>query len=46
MTLLVGLTSLGIEKLKFHFFDHYEKLIVGLVLCGLGALILLLHHHH
>ncbi len=39
MLLLVGLTSLGIEKLRFEFFDRYEKLIVGLVLCALGAVI-------
>jgi putative Mn2+ efflux pump MntP len=41
MLLMVGLTSLGIERLQFSFFDRYEKLIVGLVLCALGALILL-----
>lgn len=40
MVFLVGLTSLGIEKLQLKFFDRYEKLIVGLVLCALGALIL------
>jgi hypothetical protein len=45
MLLLVGLTSLGIEKLQFAFFDRYEKLIVGLVLCTLGALVFLIHHH-
>lgn len=44
MLLLVGLTSLGIEKLQFSFFDRYEKLIVGLVLCALGALILIVRH--
>ena len=43
MLLMVGLTSLGIEQLKFAFFDKYEKLIVGLVLCALGALVLLVH---
>ncbi len=43
MLLMVGLTSLGIERLQFSFFDKYEKLIVGLVLCGLGALVLLVH---
>jgi putative Mn2+ efflux pump MntP len=41
MLLMVGLTSLGIERLQFTIFDRYEKLIVGLVLCALGALILL-----
>lgn len=43
MLLMVGLTSLGIERLQFTFFDKYEKLIVGLVLCALGALVLLVH---
>ncbi len=43
MLVLVGLTLLGIEKLQLQFFDRYEKLIVGLALCGLGALILLVH---
>lgn len=45
MMLLVGLTSLGIDKLQFTLFDKYEKLIVGLVLCALGAMILLSHNH-
>jgi putative Mn2+ efflux pump MntP len=44
MLLMVGLTSLGIERLQFTFFDRYEKLIVGLVLCALGALVLLVPH--
>jgi nickel/cobalt exporter len=43
MLLMVGLTSLGIERLQFTVFDRYEKLIVGLVLCALGALVLLVH---
>ena len=43
MLLMVGLTSLGIERLQFTFFDRYEKLIVGLVLCALGALALVVH---
>ena len=43
MLLMVGLTSLGIERLQFTFFDRYEKMIVGLVLCALGALVLLVH---
>ena len=44
MLLMVGLTSLGIERLQFSLFDRYEKLIVGLVLCALGALVLLVPH--
>jgi nickel/cobalt exporter len=43
MLLMVGLTSLGIERLQFTFFDKYEKLILGLVLCALGALVLFVH---
>jgi cytochrome c biogenesis protein CcdA len=43
MLLLVGLTSLGIERLQFTIFERYEKLILGLVLVGLGAMILLFH---
>ncbi len=41
MLLRVGLTSFGVERMQFTFFDRYEKGIVGLVLCGLGALVLL-----
>jgi cadmium resistance protein CadD (predicted permease) len=46
MLLMVGLTSLGIERLQFTFFDKYEKLILGTVLCALGALVLLVHDSH
>ncbi len=46
MLLLVGLTTLGIEKLQFAAFDKYEKLIVGSLLCLLGGLVLLVHHGH
>ena len=46
MLLMVGLASLGIEKLQFAAFDRYEKLIVGAVLVLLGALVLLVHHGH
>ncbi len=45
MLLLVGLTSLGIEKLKFAFFEKHEKWIIGTVLIVLGSVILLPHHH-
>jgi cadmium resistance protein CadD (predicted permease) len=44
MLLMVGLTSLGIERLQFSLFERYEKLIVGLVLCALGALVLVVQH--
>ena len=44
MLLLVGLTSLGIEKLRFEFIERYEKLLVGGVLGLLGAAILFVPH--
>jgi cytochrome c biogenesis protein CcdA len=43
MISMVALTSLGVEKLRFAFFDRFEKLIVGFVLIALGALVLLVH---
>ncbi len=43
MLLLVGLTSLGIEKLKFACFERHEKWIVGIVLIILGTAILVFH---
>lgn len=46
MLLLVGLTSLGIEKLRFQFIDRYEKLVVGLVLVALGTLVLVFQDGH
>ena len=45
MLVLVGLSTLGVEKLRFAFFDRFEKLIVGFVLIALGVLVLLLPHH-
>jgi cadmium resistance protein CadD (predicted permease) len=45
MVLLVGLTGLGVEKLPLAVFDRYEKLIMGLVLAGVGLFILLAHDH-
>jgi nickel/cobalt transporter (NicO) family protein len=46
MLLLVGLTSLGIDKLKFEFIERYEKLLVGGLLCLLGIGILVWPHSH
>lgn len=43
MLLLVGLTSLGVERLQFSVFERYEKLILGLVLVAVGSLILVFH---
>ncbi|HZL70826.1 MAG TPA: hypothetical protein VFC86_00090 [Planctomycetota bacterium] len=45
MVMLVGLTGLGVEKLPLAVFDRYEKLILGLVLAGVGSFILLAHEH-
>jgi putative Mn2+ efflux pump MntP len=45
MVMLVGLTGLGVEKLPLAVFDRYEKLILGLVLAGVGTFILLAHDH-
>lgn len=46
MLLLVLLTSLGVEKLQFRLFDRYEKLILGVLLLGLGGAILAVGHGH
>ncbi len=45
MMLWVGLVSLGVEKIQFRLFDRYEKLILGIVLAVLGAVMLLVGHH-
>jgi putative Mn2+ efflux pump MntP len=45
MVMLVGLTGLGVEKLPLAVIDRYEKLILGLVLAGVGTFILLAHEH-
>jgi nickel/cobalt transporter (NicO) family protein len=45
MVMLVGLTGLGVEKLPLAVFDRYEKLILGLVLAGVGTFILVAHRH-
>ena len=39
MLLLVGLTAAGVERLKFAFYDRFEKLILGIVLCVLGGIV-------
>jgi len=43
MLLLVGLTSLGIERLQFAVFERYEKLILGFVFVAVGSLIIIFH---
>lgn len=43
LVLLVTLSFLGIQKIKFQFLDQYEKLIIGVILCLVGISIKLLH---
>jgi cytochrome c biogenesis protein CcdA len=43
MLLLVGLTSLGVERLQFAAFERYEKLILGVIFCIVGSMILVFH---
>ncbi len=43
MLLLVGLTSLGVERLQFAAFERYEKVILGIVFCVVGSLIIVFH---
>ena len=45
MALLVGLAALGVDKLRFHAVERFEKLIVGLMLALLGAVLLLFDRH-
>jgi putative Mn2+ efflux pump MntP len=45
MALLVGLAALGIDRLRFEAVERYEKLLVGLVLLLLGALLLWVDRH-
>lgn len=46
MTSLVALSFYGASQLKFHWVEHYDKLLVGSVLCLVGILTLLFHDHH
>jgi len=43
MLLLVSLTSLGVDRIRFAFLSRYEKAVIGAILCLLGVLILLFH---
>lgn len=43
MLFLVWLGFHGVSAPKFNFLDHYEKLIIGLILCVLGVVGLLVH---
>jgi hypothetical protein len=46
MMILVTLSYLGIERLKFHFIDRYEKLIIGITLCILSLVTYLIMSGH
>jgi hypothetical protein len=39
MVLLVQVGLLGLERLKWHFLEHHERLITGAVLAGLGVFV-------
>lgn len=42
--LLVTLASKSIEKFKWHFLEHHEKKITGIVLIALGLLSYFIKH--
>lgn len=39
MILMVGIGLRGVEKIKWSFLEHHEKMVVGIVLIALGVLI-------
>ncbi|KAJ8766826.1 hypothetical protein K2173_008380 [Erythroxylum novogranatense] len=45
MTSLVALSFYGASQLKFHWVERHDKLLVGSVLCLVGILNLMFHHH-
>ncbi|XP_073100254.1 uncharacterized protein [Elaeis guineensis] len=45
MISLVALSFYGASQLKFHWVEHYDKLILGSVLCLVGVLTFVLHDH-
>ncbi|CAL0317564.1 unnamed protein product [Lupinus luteus] len=45
MTSLVALSFYGASQLKFKWVERYDKLLVGSVLCLVGLLTLIFHHH-
>lgn len=45
MTSLVALSFYGASQLKFHWVERYDKLLVGSVLCLVGILTYVFHHH-
>ncbi len=46
MLTLVTLSYYGAAQLKFHWIEHYDKVLVGSVLCLVGILTFLFHDHH
>ena len=44
MLILVSLSYLGIERIKFHFIEKYERFLVGIILCALGTVGHLVHN--
>lgn len=45
MMTLVAISFYGTSQLKFHWVEKYDKLLVGTVLCMVGILTHLFHHH-
>ncbi|XP_038988255.1 uncharacterized protein LOC103704987 isoform X3 [Phoenix dactylifera] len=45
MISLVALSFYGASQLKFHWVEHYDKLILGSVLCLVGILTFAFHDH-
>jgi cadmium resistance protein CadD (predicted permease) len=48
LTVMLGLVTvsfLGAAQLKFEFMTRYDKLLVGIVLCLVGILTNIFHHH-
>ena len=43
MMLLVSLSSLGVDRMRFTFVDRYEKALVGGILCILGLFVFAMH---
>eukprot|EP00250_Pteridium_aquilinum_P034149 c7142_g1_i1 orf=450-1148(-) len=45
MVTLVALSFYGASQLKFHWIERYDKALVGSVLCVVGFLTYIFHHH-
>uniref|UniRef100_J3KYS9 Cytochrome C biogenesis protein transmembrane domain-containing protein n=2 Tax=Oryza brachyantha TaxID=4533 RepID=J3KYS9_ORYBR len=45
MTSLVALSFYGASQIKFHWVERYDKILVGSVLCLVGVLTYVFHHH-